>query len=328
MVNDGSTDGSADIARKFEERHVNFRLINQSNQGAAAARNTGLENARCSYIAFLDGDDLAIEDAYEKLTDTAQSTGACQVRCAYAEFDHFDTEKVEIRRNFDQYTVIEIAPEKFKHYLEKRIENVVWDGIYKRSLFRDIRFPEGVDYEDHHIIPRLLGETERLVYLPEPLICYRKRPASVTTSANPEFEADKVRSVNELSEVLKRYGLYEVLLPLFSVYLFSFVLHYHQKLIGRHPFRLRKGRFSVADLLDEEIVNDVIESGGLDKNSRIQLKLLLKSHFIYFFSQKKGAVFKELMQGKKTSASFSSKQKREMTAAKNTDVARYIRSFS
>jgi hypothetical protein len=96
----------------------------------------------------------------------------------------------------------------------------------------------------------------------------------------------------------------------------------------RYPFRLRKGRFSAADLLNEEIINDVIENGGLEKEKRIQLKSLLKSHFIYFLSQKKGAVLKELLQGKKTSASFSSKEKREMTASNNSDVARYIRSFS
>ena len=329
MVNDGCTDGSAKIAGEFEERYENFRLINQSNQGVAAARNRGLTNARGSFIAFLDGDDIAVPETYEKLVETARKAGACQVRCAFAEFDHFDPERVEIRRNFDRYTTIESAPEKFKHYLEKRIENVVWDGIYKQSLFKDIRFPEGVDYEDHHIIPRLLGETELLVYLSEPLICYRKRPASVTTSINPKFEADKLRSVNGLSEVLKQHGLYDELLPLFSNYLYSFVLQYHQKMILRHPFRLRKGRFSAADLLDEGIVNDVIERGGLDKKSRVQLESLLKSHFIYFFHQKKGVVLKEFLHGKKTSVSISSNhQKMEISDSMNRDVLRYIESFN
>lgn len=324
MVNDGSADRSAEIASEFEERYENFRQINQPNLGVAAARNRGLEHARGSYIAFLDGDDLAVPEAYEKLVETAQETGACQVRCAFAEFDHFDTEKVEIRRKFDRYSVIESASEMFTLYLEQKIENVVWNGIYKGSLFKNIRFPEGVDFEDHHIIPRLLGETQKVVFMPEPLICYRKRPASVTTSANPKFEADKVRSVNGLSDVLKQYGLYEELLPSFANYLYSFVLHYHQKLILRHPLRLREGRFSAGDLLNEEIVIDVMERGGLDKKSAACLKAMLHSHFTYFLTQNKGAVFKELLQGKKTSASFSSKQKGE----KNAKLDRYIRSFS
>ena len=205
---------------------------------------------------------------------------------------------------------------------------MVWNGIYKRSLFRKIRFPEGVDFEDHHIIPRILGETSMLVFMPEALICYRKRPASVTTSANPKFEADKVRSVNGLSEVLKQYDLYEELLPLFSNYLYSFVLHYHQKLILRHPLKLRKGHYSAGDLLNKEILDDVIEKGGLDNKSGTRLKAVLHSHFIYFLSQNKRAVLKELLLGKKTSASFSSKQKKEKTISKNVEVVRYIRLFT
>lgn len=328
MVNDGSVDKSAEIARNFEEKYENFSLVNQSNLGAASARNRGLVNARGNYVAFLDADDLALPEAYEKLVNIAHSTNACQVRCSFAEFDHFLPEKVEIRSNFNRYIVIDRASEKFKFYLEKKIDGVVWNGIYKRSLFKDIRFPEGVDYEDHHIIPRLLGETEMLIYLPEPLICYRKRPASVTTSANPEFEADKVKSVNELSEVLKQYGFYEELLPLFSVYLYTFVLHYHQKLIGRYPLRLRQGHFSAADLLNEQIIYDVIDRGNLDEESRIRLITLLKSHFIFFFNQKKGAVIEELLQGKKTSVDLSKNDKSDFDAEHNVLIVEYIRSFN
>ena len=328
MVNDGSADKSAEIAGVFAEKYDNFRLINQPNLGVAAARNRGIDSARGKYISFLDGDDLAVPETYETLVDTAQKSGACQVRCAFAEFDHFDPENIEIRRNFNRHTVIKSELEMFKHYLDNKIENVVWNGIYDRSLFTDTRFPEGLDYEDHHIIPRLLGKTKQLIYLPKPLICYRKRPSSVTTSANPKFEADKVRSVNGLSEVLKQVGLYEELLPSYSDYLCSFVMHYHQKMIGRHPFRLRKGHFSAADLLNEEILNDVIERGELNRKSSDRLKTVLKSHFIYFLTQEKGAVIKEMLEGKKTEASFSSNQKREEFALTNRDFVMYIKSFS
>src|SRR6056297_747012 len=74
MVNDGSADGSAKIAAEFEDNYENFRLVNQSNQGTAPARNRGLADARGSYIAFLDGDDLAVPEAYEKLIETARKT--------------------------------------------------------------------------------------------------------------------------------------------------------------------------------------------------------------------------------------------------------------
>lgn len=56
IVDDGSTDDSLQIAKKFECEHV--IILQQSNKGASAARNLGLKNAKGHYIQFLDADDL------------------------------------------------------------------------------------------------------------------------------------------------------------------------------------------------------------------------------------------------------------------------------
>jgi len=55
VVNDGSTDGSDDVVAAFADPRI--RLVQQQNQGAAAARNTGWSAARNPFVAFLDGDD-------------------------------------------------------------------------------------------------------------------------------------------------------------------------------------------------------------------------------------------------------------------------------
>jgi glycosyltransferase involved in cell wall biosynthesis len=56
VVDDGSTDGTLAVARKFESRGV--RVVTQSNQGAAAARNKAVSLSRGDYIQWLDADDL------------------------------------------------------------------------------------------------------------------------------------------------------------------------------------------------------------------------------------------------------------------------------
>jgi len=66
IVNDGSTDQSAQVVRDWieekglrtEEKGCHFRLVNQENGGVSSARNKGIEEARGEYVAFLDGDDL------------------------------------------------------------------------------------------------------------------------------------------------------------------------------------------------------------------------------------------------------------------------------
>lgn len=85
LVDDGSTDGSLALARKFEPRGV--VVITQSNAGAAAARNTGLVRARGEFIQFLDADDLLAPDKIEKQVRLLQERGTdCLATCAWSRF--------------------------------------------------------------------------------------------------------------------------------------------------------------------------------------------------------------------------------------------------
>ena len=56
VVDDGSTDRTAEVARYFEARDARMKLLLQANRGASAARNLGLDHARGKYIALTDGD--------------------------------------------------------------------------------------------------------------------------------------------------------------------------------------------------------------------------------------------------------------------------------
>lgn len=64
IINDGSTDNSAEVVERIDDSRI--RLINQNNQGVSAARNRGIEEAKFEWIAFLDGDDLWLENHLEE----------------------------------------------------------------------------------------------------------------------------------------------------------------------------------------------------------------------------------------------------------------------
>lgn len=72
VVDDGSTDGSCDVAAQHPDRRI--KLIRQANAGPGAARNTGVNHARSEFIAFLDADDEWMPEFLESSLRTIRSS--------------------------------------------------------------------------------------------------------------------------------------------------------------------------------------------------------------------------------------------------------------
>jgi glycosyltransferase involved in cell wall biosynthesis len=77
VVNDGSTDGSEDIVNKLEIPLV--KLINQSNAGVSAARNRGINEATCDWIALLDADDIWLPGFLAKIRSLHENFENCNI---------------------------------------------------------------------------------------------------------------------------------------------------------------------------------------------------------------------------------------------------------
>lgn len=82
-INDGSTDNSLKILKKYAQKDQRIIIINKENSGAADSRNKGLKIAQGEYIGFVDGDDWIDKNYYEKLYNVALKNGADIARCTY-----------------------------------------------------------------------------------------------------------------------------------------------------------------------------------------------------------------------------------------------------
>jgi len=78
-IDDGSTDKSIDILQEYAGKYDNLNVICQSNRGAAAARNAGLDRASGEYISFVDSDDWVERNMLEVLYETASENNADMV---------------------------------------------------------------------------------------------------------------------------------------------------------------------------------------------------------------------------------------------------------
>ncbi|MEF2940143.1 MAG: glycosyltransferase, partial [Oscillospiraceae bacterium] len=69
LIDDGSTDGCAEICDKYAALDERVRVIHQENQGLSAARNAGIDNAKGRYYSFVDSDDIVLPRFLQTLYD-------------------------------------------------------------------------------------------------------------------------------------------------------------------------------------------------------------------------------------------------------------------
>lgn len=191
VVDDGSTDGSGDIARSAIADDPRFRVITQTNAGLSGARNTGLDLAAddpvpASYIAFIDSDDRVMPDYLMRLWHTLEETGGDWVACAIQSNSADGTGSC--------HSAIHGAPDLSQHTTARRYDftdwsDVIrhfpsaWNKLYRRSLIEGLRFDEGTWFEDHGFFHRAAARTDHIIHLPEVLYLQtRGREGQITTT--------------------------------------------------------------------------------------------------------------------------------------------------
>lgn len=173
-VDDGSTDGTAGILKKYVSRN-NLTVLHQQNGGLSAARNAGLSVSRGRYIMFVDSDDYLPENSIQRLLEAAYANSADIVEGART--DCFQN-GVIFRRH--SHVSGKIDPHS--------LYGTSWGKIYRRELFESICFPVGYWYEDSVISQILLPQVKTAVGVPDSVYVYRMNRSGIIRSGagNPK----------------------------------------------------------------------------------------------------------------------------------------------
>ncbi len=132
FIDDGSTDGSVEIIQQRIKGNANFRIINQPNAGAAAARNTGIRLARGQYICFVDGDDYVAGHYLQTLYDLITGHSASIAQAAFA---YVDNATGKITANQDNLRVRQTAGHAIAQGTDvMRSVPGIWRRIYARDF--------------------------------------------------------------------------------------------------------------------------------------------------------------------------------------------------
>ncbi|MBR6098504.1 glycosyltransferase family 2 protein [bacterium] len=187
VVDDGSNDGSEIICEEFAQKDSRIKLIHRENGGLSTARNTGLDSMTGEYVAFLDSDDVFLTEAIEKSLNALLSN---DVDCVNFQHGIYRTISNKIFKNKKTYSLI---PEGIYTRLEAlelvanyKVTFAVWNKLYKREIWDNIRYPEGRVYEDLYMLFKIIDKVKNIYFMNDILLLYRIRPDSITNTYSIE----------------------------------------------------------------------------------------------------------------------------------------------
>lgn len=176
LIDDGSVDGSLDIAKTYAAKNSNVRIFTRDHSGPSAARNFGASIAQGKYLCFFDADDYVDPKAFAGTVEHLKTVDADIVA---SDFHRVTDSGVILDRVYQIRSDEPIITEK--EYLQEYVSAPdcvwnVWRYIFRRDFLvrDDLSFCEGYNCaEDLQFVVRALMTAERIAYIHKPYYNYR-----------------------------------------------------------------------------------------------------------------------------------------------------------
>lgn len=280
LVDDGSTDSSAQKCDSYARRDSRVTVIHKQNGGLSDARNAGLEAASGAYIGYVDSDDWIEPDMYERMYRACVENDAQLAVCRY--FNEY-RDRTE---SGGSGSVVSLSREELlKIYIEGDdayvIYNSVWSKLFKRDLVEGMVFPKGRNSEDIMYTTRAFCRAHKAVYLDSSFYHYViDREGSIMNAAREErmfrdeipFWREHIACIGDMVSPqmadLARY-------------------HFQRRLLFYYMDARNAGNRKTAARLVSEIKKDrdetdrVYDSGIVSKGDRMRRKLFMISPPVY-----------------------------------------------
>ena len=185
-INDGSTDDSLGICKKYAARDERIRIIDQENRGLAYVRNKGIESATGEYLSFIDSDDYVdinyIEEMYNIIKKHNVDMAVANV---IYEKDNMESYSL-LKHEYDKEHILN-KNEIMSEYLntEGGIGNYIVNKLYTRKVLEGVYFPESKLFEDAFTMFKILNNVETVCITNNGRYHYCLRDDSITGLYNP-----------------------------------------------------------------------------------------------------------------------------------------------
>lgn len=201
LVNDGSPDNCGEICEQYALLDNRIKVIHKENGGQASARNTALNVAKGEYIGFVDSDDWIEPDMYEILYEMC-----IKYDCDIANITsiiHYGDHGVQK----EPYSLIIHNKRQAMETLlvGDLYDEVVWTKLIKSSLLKEVRFKEGILYEDTDFTYRVFHECKKICAIGMPKYHYIKHGDSSMAKALKNYKMDALLIYDEMYQFINKH---------------------------------------------------------------------------------------------------------------------------
>jgi len=182
LIDDGSPDRCGDICDEYAKKHDNLIVIHQQNQGAAAARNVGIEmvlqDNEIEWIVFVDGDDWVHKEYLSGLLNACLESQTKISVCRYTKEDDL----LEKNDNYDPRVTV-VDSDSIGGVIERTLSAIVpWGKLFHKSIIGDVRFPVGKLFEDTFTVYKWLANEEIIAVVENALYYHSSNPSGMMLS--------------------------------------------------------------------------------------------------------------------------------------------------
>lgn len=273
IIDDGSTDGSAEICEKFAESEPRIRLYKNENHGVSFSRNFGMEQSCGDYITFIDSDDTVSPNYLSVLIDSLVSTGADMSAAGHSCFTESGTP------NFTEGGEISVETKELETVFFTETQGMVWSKLFKKSIIENygLLFDESIAVNEDLVF--------NLKYV-EHCSCIAVNSARVYGYRQRENSAVR----NTVS--LKWFTCLKVYKTLFNDYaenaVFPFILYYYLKNLYEAKYAVKKNQYTCRDIgtdIYAEIKTAEKKKSVLTPKQRI--RLFICKHFFFIIEKRR-----------------------------------------
>lgn len=186
LVDDGSTDDCGNMCDNYAKQDSRIKVIHKKNGGLSSARNAGLDVMTGDYVSFIDSDDFVHPQFIEKLL---QAKGS-DAQIAIGRWQECNEGETPVVADVMWGDIVSFTQEEAINdiYYQRQLTHSACSRIFDAHLFEDLRFPEGMLYEDLAISYDLLKKVTKVTYIKHgpPIYYYMHRKGSIINTMTLE----------------------------------------------------------------------------------------------------------------------------------------------